>query len=278
MKELIDFNALQSEYIDQNMNFDESNFHSHEEYEEAQLERSYELSGEFLNKEMEQLGGKTPIDYFDEMDSKDIVDTLYSYYLELDDIPDALVQVISKHSDTAEGILELLKDDQNDEWFRIYLVDILNQLEYDKAMPYYCDVVLRSQEHDDLADAVIDALKHMDSIKVERCMMDLFDEASDVAKLRMLDILAVPNCDDKIFNYVIDKLYKQKGNRELFAYYIALIDDTRALPVLHEISEEEDLDYVDYIEIRNAIEKLGGICIERDYSKDPLYDRIHSEQ
>ena len=277
MNELIDFNALQNQYIEQNLNFDRADFATAEEYEDAMLERSYELSEQFLNEPSDSLDGKSPVEFFEQMNAKELLDTLYSYYLEMDDMPDAIVQVLQHRQDAAEGMLKLLKDDQNEEWFRISLIDLLLQLEYKPALKYYCDIIFRSIEHDDLADAAVDALKQLDGAEVERELMNLFDEASDDAKYRMLDLLAVPNCDDKIFEYVLHKLTEEKGMREIFAYYIGRIDDSRALPFLHDISEEEDLDYVDYMEIRNAIERLGGSCIERDYRNDPLYAKIHGD-
>lgn len=275
MNELIDFNALQSSYIDSNLNLDRAEFVTAEEYEDAMLERSYQLSEQFLNEPSDELGGKSPVEYFEAMTADELVDTLYRYYLEMDDMPDAIVQVLQNRKDTAEGVLKLLKDDQNEEWFRISLINLLLQLAYEPALQYYCDIIFRSREHDDLADAAVDALKQLDSKDVERELMSLFDEAGDEAKYRMLDLLAVPFCDEKILAHVLRKLKHEKGMREIYAYYVGKIEDERALPILHEISEEKDLDYVDYMEIRNAIEKLGGSCIERDFQNDPLYIKIH---
>ena len=33
--------------------------------------------------------------------------------------------------------------------------------------------------------------------------------------------------------------------------------------------------YVDFIEVRNAIEMLGGIAPERDFDDDPDYQALH---
>ena len=57
----------------------------------------------------------------------------------------------------------------------------------------------------------------------------------------------------------------------MFAGYLAKLGDDRALPDLTNAAQEEKLPYLTFIEIRNAIETLGGICPERNYDDDPEY-------
>ena len=46
------------------------------------------------------------------------------------------------------------------------------------------------------------------------------------------------------------------------------------LPDLVEAAKEKDLPYLTFIEVRNAIETLGGVCPEREYEDDPEYDAL----
>ena len=79
---------------------------------------------------------------------------------------------------------------------------------------------------------------------------------------------------EQIFNLAVKLFREQKDRRALFAGYLAKIGDDRALPELLEAAKEDKLRYLDYIEIRNAIEALGGDCPEREYSDDPEYDAL----
>ena len=55
---------------------------------------------------------------------------------------------------------------------------------------------------------------------------------------------------------------------------LAKLGDERALPELISAAQEEKLPYLTFIEIRNAIEQLGGTCPERDYEEDPEYEAL----
>ena len=55
---------------------------------------------------------------------------------------------------------------------------------------------------------------------------------------------------------------------------LAKLGDERALPVLTAAAQEEKIPYLTFIEIRNAIETLGGTCPERNYEDDPEYEAL----
>ena len=44
--------------------------------------------------------------------------------------------------------------------------------------------------------------------------------------------------------------------------------------VYRAAAEDPDLSYLTFIEIRNAIEMLGGVCPEREYDDDPEYEAL----
>ena len=48
-----------------------------------------------------------------------------------------------------------------------------------------------------------------------------------------------------------------------------------ALPELLRVAGDDRTGYVDFIEVRNAIEMLGGIAPERDFDDDPDYQALH---
>ena len=50
-------------------------------------------------------------------------------------------------------------------------------------------------------------------------------------------------------------------------------------PALLRAAADADTNYLDYIELRSAIEKLGGECPERDFDdSDPMYEALSRMQ
>ena len=54
------------------------------------------------------------------------------------------------------------------------------------------------------------------------------------------------------------------------------LGDTRALPALNQLAEAEGIRYLDYIELRSAIEALGGEAPAREFYDDPEYEALFS--
>lgn len=65
----------------------------------------------------------------------------------------------------------------------------------------------------------------------------------------------------------------------MHASYLAAYGDSRALPVLLERIAGEDINFLEFRELKYAIEALGGeYTEERDFSDDPYYAEFLSEQ
>ena len=61
-------------------------------------------------------------------------------------------------------------------------------------------------------------------------------------------------------------------NNVLYASYLGMYEDLRALPLLRERIKNPHIGYVEFTEIRNSIERLGGeVDVKRDFSSDPDY-------
>ena len=66
-----------------------------------------------------------------------------------------------------------------------------------------------------------------------------------------------------------------EDRRALFASYLAKYGDERALPALQRAAEAPELPYLDFVEIANAMEALGGERpAEREFAGDPYYESL----
>jgi len=95
-----------------------------------------------------------------------------------------------------------------------------------------------------------------------------FAAANDEGKEALLDVLSRFKADDDVLNFAIRRFKDCKDRRALYACYLGKLEDERALEPLLAAAEEPDVAYIDFIEIRNAIERIGGEAPFRDFSDD----------
>ena len=85
------------------------------------------------------------------------------------------------------------------------------------------------------------------------------------------DVLVYHKGEDKVYK-LLEKLFLSGRNNPLYAAYLGMYEDERALPLLQKKIAQQDLGYVEFLELRNSIERLGGeVDAERDFSFDPDY-------
>ena len=74
---------------------------------------------------------------------------------------------------------------------------------------------------------------------------------------------------------MIELFVTRDERRAQFASYLAKLGDERAIPMLKEAAQSPDINYLDYVEVVNAIEALGGERPpEREFSGDPYYESL----
>ena len=72
------------------------------------------------------------------------------------------------------------------------------------------------------------------------------------------------------------RLFEENPDRQaLLAGYLGKLGDDRALPALEKAAKRDDVRYLDFIELRNAIEQLGGTAPEREFDSDPDYEALY---
>ena len=95
----------------------------------------------------------------------------------------------------------------------------------------------------------------------------------------MLEILSRSTVkSDEIFEVLLNAFRTDPDNVPMHAGYLALYGDERALPYLLDKIDEEGISFVEFTELKYAIDSLGGEYLkERDFSDDPYYKLINPE-
>ena len=87
------------------------------------------------------------------------------------------------------------------------------------------------------------------------------------------EILVGAEKDERTYA-LLEDLFKNGNNVSLYAGFIGKYGDERAMEYLYKALD--DCNYADFIEIRSAIEDLGGTVDDefRDFSSDPYYKAL----
>ena len=77
---------------------------------------------------------------------------------------------------------------------------------------------------------------------------------------------------------MLDEFLIHPDNIPEYANMIAKYGDERALDTLYREIEREDIKYNDFVEMRFAIESLGGEYNRaRDFTNDPVYKKVREQ-
>ena len=229
----------------------------------------------FLNTRAKWLGGVTPGSYFTQFeDPKVLVDWLTAYCEEGTPVPDLLPEQITAVGKPCEKrLLELLKDDEAPDEARMTAVELLREMNSTLPKMLYIHWQLDRQARDELKDNALESLILMGDCVVQPILQEL-PRANGAGEEALLEVLSHFPGNEQTFRLGLKLFRERKEKRALFAGYLARLGDDRALPVLEEAAKEPELPYLAFIEIRNAIESLGGTCPEREFTDDPEYEAL----
>lgn len=102
-------------------------------------------------------------------------------------------------------------------------------------------------------------------------MLEKFYAADGETGKMLIEILAGYKGNPAIYMGLVSYLYKGE-DVALFARLLGSYGDERAIDLLKSFAEEYELNYNEYMEVRNAVEQLGGYFDDtKDYSDDPFY-------
>ncbi len=243
---------------------------------EADMPRVYMM---FLNTPAKWLDGVTPGAYFTQFeDAKDLVDWMVEYTAREIPVPDLLLEQIQAVGKPCEKrLLALLKDDSPaiSEEARMTAIGLLRDMESTLPKMLYISWQLNRQDVDDLADNALDSLRDMGKAVVQPILQEL-PNANRAGQEAFLDVLVNYPGNEQVFQLAVRLFRENPSRRALFASYLGKLGDDRALPVLMEAAMDDKCRYMDFIELRNAIEMLGGDAPKREFDEDEEYDALRA--
>ncbi len=266
MMETINFDRHFTQYLNRWIERNRSRYRRPEDMEDAMPD----VYLRFLNEPADWLDGCAPGTYFERYDdAKQLCELLCDYVTQDVPVPDPLLDRLAELGQ--EGpVLALALDAQAPLEARMHAVELLRQMESSAPMVEYLRWQVERKEPLELMDNALESLRLMGAA-VAKPAKTAFLAADEQGREALLDVLCDYPGDPDVFAFALERFRTQKDKRALYAGYLAKLGDDHALEALLEVAESDDVTYVDFIEIRSAIERLGSEAPVRDFSHDPTY-------
>ncbi len=256
---LIDFDGLFDEKLAQYME------ENKEKYTEKQWEsvipKLYQKFGDTYVAKVKC----TPKQYYARMTDEELAETLFAHLSSDVPVPEFLCAELESR-DVTEALLPML--DGEDPAVLSYAINLIG----DDARAYdkYFFVLINENVSEDIRNDVADIFK-LNADKVKDRVF--FYYKKNVATEYMLEILSrVKERSEEIYQTLLTAFLTDDERVPMHASYLAAYGDVRALNVLMERIEDRTIGFVEFQELKYAIEALGGEYDEpRDFSEDKDY-------
>ena len=228
------------------------------------------------NTPADWLGGHAPALYFTQFgDADHLVRWMCAYFRRKVPVPDVLLERIVELGDPAARRLDaLLRDPQAPYEAVLTAMSLLRELCSALPLALYVRTIAACDRATEQIDMAAEALRDIGPTVVSEILAAL-PEATEAAETVFLDVLCNFPGDEQIYALAMRKFAAAHDNRALYASYLGKLGDPRAIPALVAAAEASETNYLDFIEIANAIEELGGDAPpERDFAGDPYYESL----
>ena len=232
---------------------------------------------QFLDTPVNWLAGAKPGEYFLQYDNpRQLVNWMEDYLKQRIPVPDMLMNRISElGAASEEALMALLDMERAPREAVMAAVTLLREIESEAPLARYVGwQAVRGEAEDELADNALESLASMGESAVA-AMRAALPGATPAGQEALLTLLSKFPGDEQVFSTAL-ALFKSRRDRvAVLADCLAKLGDERALPELQALAASEETPYLDYIELRSAIEALGGDAPEREFDeKDPAYEAM----
>ena len=260
---LVDFDGLFDEKLTQFME-ENKNKYTEKQWEDI-IPKLYKKFGDTFVAKVKC----TPKEYYAKMTETELVQTLREHLASDVPVPEFLCAEMESRGE-AETLAPMLFDD--DEAAVSYAINLIG--DNPKAYDAYFKILEENLSTEDVRSDIADIFKmHADEVK-ERAFSNL---EKGIAKEYMLEILSrVKDKEERIFEVLVSAFLSGE-NIPMHASYLAAYNDERALSYLLKKIEDQTIGFVEFQELKYAIEALGGEYDEpRDFTGDKDYIAVEA--
>ncbi len=244
----------------------------HPEADEDKAEVQYEAAYKaWCERPKKWLDGKSPNEYFMQSTPEMLMTMLKNYVCAGYELPEPMQDsIIEKAEETYPTLISFIESERMERMDADEVRDLQNEsikliVQMDKEHPYkrYISLLLDTASEDALADELCTRLMHYEN---KREILDAYEYSSGYSRRCMLEIISMFEDSEEAVELTLAELRYAQRDFEFYAQCLARLGDARAIEHLKIVLDEPDIDYYTYIEIKNAIEVLGGETVhERQF-------------
>ncbi len=260
---LIDFDGMFDEKLAQYM-AQNKNKHTEREWEDV-IPKLYKKFGDTRIAKI----GCTPKEYYAKMSGEELLACLKAHLEEEVPVPEFLCNEMEDRGLTSL-LLPLLE--REDEAAVSYAINLIGEDE--AAFDSYFSILAKNRLTEDIRSDITDILRvHADEVKEEA--LSLYKQG--VAVEYTLEILSrAQKKEERIFEILLNE-FRNAEETSRRAGYLAAYGDERALPYLLGRIEDKSIGFVEFQELKYAIEALGGEYDDpRDFTADKDYIAVEA--
>ena len=136
-----------------------------------------------------------------------------------------------------------------------------------------CDEVVRAEGATEYLNGLLYENNKDAKLLAALLLKEIDDEEVEDIFISVLTNDEMP--DEDVFYWLVTMLQRAE-DVPTYAGLLGRYGDAAAIDILKRFASEVDINYVEFVEIRNAVEELGGeMTEEKDFSDDPYYKYIN---
>ena len=227
------------------------------------------LYEEWINTPLDELDGLSPDEYFSSMTSaSELIDAFVQSSEEGQNPSSLLLDRIVQVSECAPLFTDLIENNANPEII-ISSMNLLQEMGEKPPVDRYIFFITTDGVDEGVRELAAEILKES-AQEIRETVLALIPMANLQVKEILAEILVETEHDERIYELLYE-LFLSSDNTPFIAGLIARYGDERCVSYLYPALD--DCNYMEFIEIRNAIESLGGVVDDeyRDFSDDEYY-------
>ena len=246
--------------------------HAGELNEAAWEEKIAELYEAFGHTSLPELNGASPETYYSGCSGAELAELLAAHVRSEVSVSDYLCEAIIRSEEAEDALLPFLEAEEEELVF--YAMNLLKDKGSVKPLDRYLAFLTDRSVCRDKKDLACEILIEYPERMKEK-ILSVFQACGKEDRASLLDVLSHCERDDRILNLLTDELRNNCGEIPLYVSFIRRYGDERALNLLYDLIEREEINYQDFQELKLAMEALGGEYEkERDFSNDKIYRKI----
>ena len=245
--------------------------------EDAAGEMAEKLYAEWADAPCAALDGCSPRAWFARLDTPEaLVEALTAYARADMEPPELLLDRFFDVGAVCAAPLEALaRDGGESAALRAQALDLLNGLDEARAVRTAIDAVLAARESNAFCELAAEILAGRVDADIADRLLDGYDAAPDFARTLILETLCNFPGDARVYERMLEMLKNRPEQRADAARLLGRYGDARAIEPLKALLDLTDIGYYEYMEVRNAVEALGGeVENEREFYGDPDYEYL----